>query len=170
MASLCYLCHEHAISPWLYSPRISKHIQQSSKLQRTSIQKTVVIIWLRRQIQTLIHRDSEDFRYSDCQPAVNAILFFFFWDDSFIKIKLAVSLFFLHGCRLRSKELLYRSDFLDVSERWTIPDRYEWNMKCLGSPDYPKQHLSFAVQTALCSFNVADMHGKKCKKKVNASM
>ena len=61
VAGLCYLCHEHAISPWLCSPRISKHIQPSSKLRKTRAQKTVAIVCPKRQIQTLIHSDSEDF-------------------------------------------------------------------------------------------------------------
>lgn len=51
--------------------RISKYMAQSGKLQKTRARKTVVIICLKRQIQSLIRGDSEDLRYLDCQPAVS---------------------------------------------------------------------------------------------------
>lgn len=71
VSSLYYLCHERAISPWLWSQWISKYIEQGSKPQKTRALKTVVVICPQGEIQTVIHRDSDDFRYLDCQPAVN---------------------------------------------------------------------------------------------------
>lgn len=72
-SGLCYPCHERAIFPWLCSQWISKYIKQGSKPQKTRALKTVVVICPEGEIQTIIHRDSDDFRYLDCQPAVNLL-------------------------------------------------------------------------------------------------
>lgn len=71
VSSLCYPCHECAISPWLCSQWLSKYMEQGSKPQKTRTLKTTVVICPQGEIQTIIHRDSDDFRYLDCQPAVN---------------------------------------------------------------------------------------------------
>lgn len=68
MSSVPQACN---LLPDCAPPRLSKYMAQSGKLQKTRARKTVVIICLRRQIQSLIRGDSEDFRYLDCQPAVS---------------------------------------------------------------------------------------------------
>lgn len=73
-----------------------------------------------------------------------------------------------------AKNLYIHTDFLDVSGRSTIPDRYEWNMKCLDCLDslhFPTPPPQFSHWAASDGWvNAADLHGTKFKKKVNVGM
>lgn len=111
VSSLCYLCHECAISPWLCSQWLSKYMEQGSKPQKTRALKTAVVICPQGEIQTIIHRDSDDFRYLDCQPAVNLQSPL----ELFIKINRGWS----------------------FSGRCTKTDLSEWNTECPDNPDCP---------------------------------